>query len=128
MEAKKKPPTKAELARGEADGASLVKLQQISMHIESPQVLNSLLFFCIRHIPGIFDTILRFNYAPPTEESKSGSGLPKSSKKWRTLEKIVTSFIGSILKLLSQITEPKVRGKEQSRLAPRKRTHRPYVS
>jgi hypothetical protein len=79
------------------------------VRIESPQVLNSLLFFCIRQVPGIVDTYLGFTYAPPTDDDKNGSGLPKSCKKWRGIEKIVISFAGSILKLLSQITEPKVR-------------------
>jgi len=78
------------------------------VRIDSPQVLNSLLFFCIRQVPGILDSILGYKYAPPTDENKSGRGLPKTCKKWKGLEKIILSYTGSYLKLLAQITEPKV--------------------
>lgn len=114
---KKKRPTKAERAKGEDDEDEMkadrrVGLEPLALggvRIDSPEVLNSLLFFCIRQMPGIVDRYLGYTYAPPTDDDKNGSGLPKSNKKWRGIEKILTSFAGSILKLLSQITEPKVR-------------------
>ncbi|KAM9976632.1 hypothetical protein ACTFIR_010475 [Dictyostelium discoideum] len=90
-------------------GSDLKEVDKVPYKILNTAVFNRTLLICLENMPKFFDKLLDYDSVKNSDQeitdANNKTELPSSSKKWNLVKSCVSSYIRSIIQLLTQVSE-----------------------